>query len=264
MIKQTIIVASGLGTRMGELTYHKPKCLLEISGHPILKYILDGAINIGAEKIIMDVSERYRGQIEEYTNKHFPSLKTFFSYSSYPRGVGYSIYNTLEYVNLNEPALITVSDVICFDGYRILEQVLHDADIALGVSSYPLISDKKYTRACIDKNKRLQFNKFTRAHNQTYPLIGIYALKPLDVFFNLLGSTIEALNKNKLSMEEAKTKNIFDSKNELRLSFVFELMNRGRYKTVLPNMGRCCEINTPENLTEAEKENGQLQNNHLH
>ena len=254
MIKQTIIVASGLGTGMGELTYHKPKCLLEIAGHPILKYILDSAINIGAEKIIMDVSERYRGQIEEYTNKHYPSLKTFFSYSSYPRGVGFSIYNTLGYVNLSEPALITVSDVICFDGYRILEKALRDADIALGVSSYPLISDKKYTRAFIDKNRRLRFNKFMGAHDQTYPLIGVYALKPLDVFFNFLGSTIEALNKNKLSIEKAETKNILDSKNELRLSFVFELMNRGQCKTVLANMGRCCEINTPENLTKAEKE----------
>ena len=72
MIKQAIIVASGLGKRMGELTQHQPKCLLEIDGKPILEYILDDLVRIGVERIIMDVSEKWGQKIERYTQKHYP------------------------------------------------------------------------------------------------------------------------------------------------------------------------------------------------
>ena len=253
MIKQAIIVAGGLGKRMGELTRCKPKCLLEVSGYPILRYVVDSILEIGIEKIIMDVSEKWSGEIEECIQKYYPSLKAYFSYSPHPRGVGYSIYNTRNYVDFDEPTLITVSDVICFDGYGILEQALCDSDLVLGVSSYPLIRHKKYTRAYIDKNNRLHLNNSMIEPNQTHPLIGVYALKPLNIFFDHLSSVAEALDKNTLSKDELRSRNIIGSNNELRLSFVFELLNRGQHKTVLANLGRCCEINTPNDLISAEK-----------
>jgi len=41
MSMDSIILAAGSGTRLGELTKHKAKSLLEVGGRPVLSYILD-------------------------------------------------------------------------------------------------------------------------------------------------------------------------------------------------------------------------------
>lgn len=250
MIKQAIIVAGGLGKRMGKLTTCKPKCLLEISGFPILKYLFDGLIDIGIEKIIIAISDEWGKEIEKYTKKYYPLLRTYFSYSS-RKGVAYSIYCARSFVTLNEPILITVSDVICFDGYHQLKHTIQNADLALGISTSPLISGKKYTFAFVDKNKKLQLHKADKGHNQAYPLIGVYAFRPVKTFFENLSSSVELVTNNNILKNEAIHKGIINSNNEFRLSFVFELLNQTHHKIDLVNMGDCCEINTSHNLIEA-------------
>lgn len=59
------IMAGGLGKRLGELTKHTPKPLLEINGEPILQKIVRGFSNEGFKKFVFCVNYKSH-MIEEY------------------------------------------------------------------------------------------------------------------------------------------------------------------------------------------------------
>jgi choline kinase len=48
-----IILAAGMGTRLGSLTKDKPKALTEVAGKPIVHYSISFARKLGAEKIVV-------------------------------------------------------------------------------------------------------------------------------------------------------------------------------------------------------------------
>ncbi|RXR33082.1 CBS domain-containing protein [Flavobacterium piscinae] len=60
-----IIMAGGLGSRLGELTKQTPKPMLQIKGKPILEYIVESFKNQGFENFIFCVNYR-KEVIEEY------------------------------------------------------------------------------------------------------------------------------------------------------------------------------------------------------
>ena len=251
MLKQAIIIAGGLGKRMGKLTYDKPKSLIKVFGQPILNYILDSAIALGIEKIIIVTSQEWANTIEQYIHKNYPKkyypcLEIILCCS--PRkGVGYSLYCASRFVDFNAPILITVSDVICFDGYSLLKQALNVSDFVLGVSK-GILKPKNYTLASINAQGKLCLNQTNCKGIDYYPLMGVYALKPVREFFDYLNFSIESVINNRISKEEAIQRKIINHQNEFRLSFVKTKLNQDGYKPFLAKMESCYEVNVPQDL----------------
>lgn len=52
-IDRAILLAAGKGTRLGSLTAHAPKPLLEVAGKPILVHITDGLMRAGIERFLI-------------------------------------------------------------------------------------------------------------------------------------------------------------------------------------------------------------------
>ena len=50
---QVVILAGGLGTRLGDLTKHQPKSLIEVAGQPILSHILDWVSEQGCNRALV-------------------------------------------------------------------------------------------------------------------------------------------------------------------------------------------------------------------
>jgi hypothetical protein len=75
------------------------------------------------------------------------------------------------------------------------------------------------------------------------------------MFFDYLGSSIESVNNQKLSSEQAINRKIINDAGEFRLSFVFEFLNLNNYKTVLLDLDNCREINTDEDLMYQQRPN---------
>ena len=64
-----MILAAGLGTRLKELTYDKPKALVEINGKTLLQRTIDTLIANGFERIVINV-HHFGNQIIDFVRTH--------------------------------------------------------------------------------------------------------------------------------------------------------------------------------------------------
>jgi len=77
MIKQAVIVAAGLGSRLKEKTALKPKGFLELGGIAIVEWSVQKLLACGIEKIIIGTG--YHAEAYDELAKKYPAIQTAFS-----------------------------------------------------------------------------------------------------------------------------------------------------------------------------------------
>ncbi|MDP4283783.1 MAG: nucleotidyltransferase family protein [Bacteroidota bacterium] len=90
MIKEAIILAGGLGTRLRSVIADKPKCMAPVAGKPFLHYLISHLQKNGIENFIFSVGYMHE-MIEEYLIKNYPNLKYTISLEKEPLGTGGAI-----------------------------------------------------------------------------------------------------------------------------------------------------------------------------
>src|SRR5665213_1516478 len=90
MIKEAIILAGGLGTRLRPLISDVPKCMAPINGKPFLHYLLENFKNKGIENFIFSVGHLHE-MIEEYLIKNYAHLNYKIALETEPLGTGGAI-----------------------------------------------------------------------------------------------------------------------------------------------------------------------------
>ena len=68
---EAMILAAGLGTRLGPLTDAGPKALVAVRGRPLLAHVMDRLAHAGASRLIVNTS-RHGDQIAAYLREHAP------------------------------------------------------------------------------------------------------------------------------------------------------------------------------------------------
>lgn len=51
---KAMILAAGVGSRLGEITKDKPKCLVEVKGEPLIKHVIDRLIGAGVTSFVIN------------------------------------------------------------------------------------------------------------------------------------------------------------------------------------------------------------------
>lgn len=90
MIREAIILAGGLGTRLRTVVFDKPKCMAPVNGKPFLNYLIHFLKESGIEKFVFSVGYRHEA-IADYLAKDFASLNYKLSVESEPLGTGGAI-----------------------------------------------------------------------------------------------------------------------------------------------------------------------------
>ena len=73
MIKEAIILAGGLGTRLKDTVPDLPKCMAPVAGHPFLFYILQYLQQQGIERFIFSLGHKHE-IVQSFLEKEYPSL----------------------------------------------------------------------------------------------------------------------------------------------------------------------------------------------
>jgi D-glycero-alpha-D-manno-heptose 1-phosphate guanylyltransferase len=91
MLKEVIILAGGLGTRLRSVVSDLPKCMAPVAGQPFLKHVIRYLLSQGIEKFIFSLGYKHE-IIEEFLTSQFPTLHCEFSVEQEPLGTGGAIY----------------------------------------------------------------------------------------------------------------------------------------------------------------------------
>ena len=91
---QVVILAGGLGTRLGEKTQHQPKSLIEVGGKPILSHILDWVKSQGCNRAL--VLTGHHG--EQFAGFVHPGIELTFVQEPEQLGTGGALWNAREYL----------------------------------------------------------------------------------------------------------------------------------------------------------------------
>jgi D-glycero-alpha-D-manno-heptose 1-phosphate guanylyltransferase len=89
-IKEAIILAGGLGTRLRSAVPDLPKCMAPVKGKPFLSYVIGYYTNQGIEKFIFSLGYK-NNLITDYLLQHFSKLDYTTVVETEPLGTGGAI-----------------------------------------------------------------------------------------------------------------------------------------------------------------------------
>ena len=184
MIKEAIIIAGGLGTRLRSIVPDKPKCMAEVQNRPFIGYVIDYLRMQGIERIIFSLGYKYE-QIEDFLKAHYATLNYTLVVENEPLGTGGAI--KLALTETDEQNILIVNgdtlfkiDVPELANFHITRQA--ECTLALKsmneISRYGVVSINEIGGICSFKEKQ---------HNQEGNINGgVYILnKPLFLRHNL-------------------------------------------------------------------------------
>lgn len=105
------IMAAGLGTRMKS---DKPKVLHTIYSKPLIIYVLEKAISLKPDSIVIIVGyqgEKVKEYVEKWLIENKIKIKVDFVFQKVLRGSGRAIYEALEFIKNHNEVLILSGDV---------------------------------------------------------------------------------------------------------------------------------------------------------
>ncbi len=94
-MSEAIVLAGGLGTRLGALSENVPKPMLDINERPFLEYILDYLIEQGVERVILSVGHLHHVVMDHFGDS-YKQLRVDYAIEASPLGTGGAIRLALD------------------------------------------------------------------------------------------------------------------------------------------------------------------------
>ena len=174
-IKECIILAGGLGTRLRSEVADLPKCMAPVAGKPFLHWVI---AHLTAQKITSFVfSLGYLHKIiEEYIQLNHPHLKVKFSVENEPLGTGGAIKLALKLCE-EENVIIVNGDTLFETNINALwaQHINHNSACTLALK--PMQHFERYGAVTINENNII--TAFTEKKYMEKGLIngGVYLIK---------------------------------------------------------------------------------------
>ena len=127
MLKECIILAGGLGTRLQSTVPDTPKCMAPVAGRPFLFYVINYLRSQGIEKFIFSLGYLHE-QIEAYLEKEFGTLDYTCSIEEEPLGTGGAILLACQHTT--EKEVLVVNGDTLFSGNFQEAFLFHDRHLA--------------------------------------------------------------------------------------------------------------------------------------
>ena len=174
MIKEVIILAGGLGTRLQPVVSDVPKCMAPVAGKPFLHYVLDFLQNSGVQHFVISVGYLHE-MIEEYLSKNYAHLNYTLSLENEPLGTGGAIKLACAKC-LENNVLICNGDTLYKIDVSALSNLHEEVNAACTLTLKPMRYFDRY--GVVELNEDHSIKSFKEKQYYTSGLIngGVYAL----------------------------------------------------------------------------------------
>lgn len=136
-MKEAIILAGGLGTRLAKTVSDRQKVMAPAGGRPFLAYVLEDLAKKGFCRVVLAVSYHHE-QIKEYFGNNFSGINILYSIEDVPLGTGGAIKKALELCEDTDIAVINGDTFFDID-YNCLYDFYRDtkASVVLAAKEMP-------------------------------------------------------------------------------------------------------------------------------
>jgi D-glycero-D-manno-heptose 1,7-bisphosphate phosphatase len=97
-LKQAVILAGGLGTRLGEKTASLPKPMMDIAGRPYLDYLIRHLVRQGIEDVLLSVGYLHESIVDFFGDGSDHGLSIRYVTEDHPLGTGGALRNCLPHL----------------------------------------------------------------------------------------------------------------------------------------------------------------------
>ena len=172
MIKEAIVLAGGLGTRLRSEVPDRPKCMALVAGRPFLEYVLDYLIHQGIQKVVLSV-----GYLSEAIGLHFGEryrgLTLTYATETHLLGTGGAIRLAMQDVTATEVAILN-GDSIFLANIQLQYQyhVASGAESTLALHNMQKI--ERYGTVTLDSTGRIRQFREKQSLDEGHINAGVY------------------------------------------------------------------------------------------
>lgn len=175
MIREAIILAGGLGTRLREAVPDLPKCMAPILAKPFIGYLIDYLHQQGIEKFIFSLGYKFN-VVEQYLRTQYGNLALTFSVEEAPLGTGGAI--KLACTRATEKSVLVLNGDTFFKVNLQQFAAFHDTkDAACSLAIKPMVNTDRYGLVELDDNNAVSSFKEKRYYEKGLINGGVYALQ---------------------------------------------------------------------------------------
>lgn len=150
MIKEVIILAGGMGTRLRPMIPDLPKCLAPINGKPFLHYLISELQQQGISHFIFSIGI-FHEKVEEYLLHDWPYLNFSLSIENTPLGTGGAILLAIKKCSSKE-VLIMNGDTLFKIDIHSLYSFHQERNATCTLALKPMEYFDRYGAVILDEN----------------------------------------------------------------------------------------------------------------
>jgi len=109
-----VLLAGGLGTRLGAVSGGLPKPLIQVGGRPFIEYVIDGLLNAGCDHVVIAASYKWELLRAHFGNR-YKSCDVDWSIEQEPMGTGGAIRQTFEVFGLGAAFVLNADTLFRVD-----------------------------------------------------------------------------------------------------------------------------------------------------
>lgn len=152
-VKEAIIIAGGLGTRLQRVMKDIPKPMAPVGGRPFLELLISHLKKSGIEKVVLAIG--YKAEVvREYFNEHPQKIIIDYSIESEPLGTGGCVKKAFNLISSDRALVLNGDTLFDIDVQELYKRHIEaHADLTLALNKMPDCS--RYGTVELDKNMRI-------------------------------------------------------------------------------------------------------------
>lgn len=153
-MKEVIILAGGVGSRLKSVIDNMPKCMAEVNQRPFISYILDSLLKYSYNRFIFSLGYLSEDVIK-YIKVAYPNIDAVFSIETEPLFTGGAIRLAIEYVESDSVLILNADTFFGLDlDFFFKTHVGRNMDVTLALK--PMFNYDRYGSVKFDPQYNVQ------------------------------------------------------------------------------------------------------------